>query len=83
MGCGAMSVREPIRFRAITRDGSRDYEMPYSEQPVAKFRGLPADMLDGETLYLDEQEIERRWVGAQRAVITNEAQPKGKSKWKR
>jgi hypothetical protein len=76
-------VPDVIRFRAISRDGVRDYEMPYSEQPVAKFRGLPADMLNGATLYLDEDEIERRWKGAQMAVMTNEAQPKGNGKWKR
>jgi hypothetical protein len=65
-----------IRFRAISRDGTRDYEMPYSEQPVAKFRGIPADMLNGATLYLDEEEIERRWKGAQQAVMLPEPKPK-------
>jgi hypothetical protein len=58
-----------IRFRAISRDGTRDYEMPWSEDPVAKFRGLPADMLNGATLYLDADEIDRRWKGAQIAVM--------------
>lgn len=66
-----------IRFRAISRDGVRDYEMPYSEQPVAKFRGIPADMLNGAVLYLDEDEIERRWKGAQQAVMLPE-QKRGK-----
>jgi hypothetical protein len=61
-----------IRFRAISRDEVRDYEMPYSEQPVAKFRGLPADMLHGATLYLEEDEIDRRWKGAQMAVMLPE-----------
>jgi len=61
-----------IRFRAVSRDGVRDYEMPYSEQPVAKFRDLPADMLNGATLYLDAYEIERRWKGAQMAVMLPE-----------
>ena len=65
-------MTDPIRFRAVTRDGVCDYEMPYSEQPVAKFRGIPADMLDGATLYLDEDEIERRWKGAQMAVMLPE-----------
>jgi hypothetical protein len=65
-------MTKQIRFRAISRDGVRDYEMPYSEQPVAKFRGLPADMLNGATLYLDEDEIERRWKGAQQAVMLPE-----------
>ena len=69
-------MTEPIRFRAITRDGTRDYEMPWSEQPVAKFRGLPADMLNGAVLYLDEQEIERRWRGAQQAVMLPELKEK-------
>jgi hypothetical protein len=77
MGCGVMSVGDVIRFRAVSRDGSRDYEMPYSEAPIPKFRGLPADMLNGAVLYLDEDEIERRWVGAQRAVMPPE-QKKGK-----
>jgi hypothetical protein len=61
-----------IRFRAVSRDGIRDYEMPYSEEPVAKFRNLPADMLNGATLYLDEDEIDRRWQGAQQAVMLPE-----------
>jgi len=61
-----------IRFRAISRDGIRDYEMPWSEQPVAKFKGIPADMLNGAVLYLDEDEIDRRWQGAQQAVMPPE-----------
>lgn len=67
-----MSANSAIRFRAVSRDGVRDYEMPYSEQPVAKFRGISADMLNGATLYLDEDEIERRWQGAQQAVMPPE-----------
>jgi hypothetical protein len=63
---------DAIRFRAVSRDGIRDYEMPYSEQPVAKFKGIPADMLNGATLYLDEDEIDRRWQGAQQAVMPPE-----------
>jgi hypothetical protein len=66
------SSDKQIRFRAISRDGVRDYEMPWSEQPVAKFRNLPADMLNGATLYLDEDEIECRWKGAQMAVMLPE-----------
>jgi L-rhamnose mutarotase len=69
-------VPEVIRFRAVSRDGIRDYEMPYSEQPVAKFRHLPADMLNGAVLYLDEDEIDRRWQGAQQAVMLPEVKPK-------
>jgi len=69
-----------IRFRAVSRDGVRDYEMPYSEQPVAKFRNLPADMLDGAVLYLDEDEIDRRWRGAQIAVMLPEVKWDKRSK---
>lgn len=65
-----------IRFRAQSRDGVRDYEMPWSEQPVAKFRNLPADMLNGAVLYLDADEIDRRWRGAQQAVMPPEIKPK-------
>ncbi len=65
-----------IRFGARARDGTRDYEMPWSDQPVAKFRGLPADMLHGATLYLDEAEIDRRWKGAQQAVMLPELKPR-------
>ncbi len=64
-----------IRFRAQSRDGVKDYEMPWSEQPVAKFRGLPADMLNGAVLYLDADEIDRRWKGAQQAVMLPETKP--------
>ena len=71
-----MRSMQMIRFRAVSRDGTRDYEMPWSEQPVAKFRGIPADMLDGATLYLDEDEIDRRWRGAQMAVMLPEPKPK-------
>jgi hypothetical protein len=67
-----VTVPDVIRFRAVSRDGVRDYEMPYSEEPVAKFRGIPADMLNGATLYLDEDEIDRRWQGAQQAVMLPE-----------
>ena len=67
-----------IRFRAISKDGTRDYEMPWSEDPVAKFRGLPADMLHGATLYLDEDEIDRRWRGAQMAVMLPVQPKRGK-----
>lgn len=69
-----------IRFRAISRDGTRDYEMPWSEQPVAKFRDIAADMLNGATLYLDEDEIDRRWKGAQQAVMLPETKPTRTSK---
>jgi hypothetical protein len=78
-----MAMGGVIRFRAVSRDGIRDYEMPWSEAPVAKFRNLPADMLHGAVLYLDEDEIDRRWKGAQMAVIFNEVQTKGKGKWKK
>lgn len=69
-------MTKQIRFRAISKDGTRDYEMPWSEAPVPKFRGLPADMLHGATLYLDADEIDRRWEGAQQAVMEPETKPK-------
>lgn len=72
------SSDKTIRFRAISRTETRDYEMPWSEAPVAKFRNLPADMLHGATLYLDEEEIDRRWKGAQRVVVEPETKPKRK-----
>jgi hypothetical protein len=73
-----MSANSVIRFRALSRDGWRDYEMPWSEEPVPKFRGLPADMLHGAVLYMDPDEIDRRWEGAQRAVMLPEQPKKGK-----
>lgn len=41
-----------IRFRVRTPDTSARYEMPWTDAPVASLAGLPADMLDRATLYL-------------------------------
>lgn len=76
VGGGVQPLPDLIRFRALSRDGWRDYEMPWSDAPVAKFRDLPADMLNGAVLYLDEDEIDRRWRGAQQAVMLPETKPK-------
>ena len=55
-----------IRFRVRTPDTSARYEMPRTDAPVAILAGLPADMLDRATLYLQgyDPTPDAKWVGA-------------------
>lgn len=55
-----------IRFRVRTPDTSARYEMPWTDAPVASLAGLPADMLDRATLYLQgyDPTPDAKWVGA-------------------
>lgn len=58
-----------IEVQVVTATHSARFSMPWSEAPVAMLGGIPADMLDGATLILDEARIEARRVGAVQAAM--------------
>jgi hypothetical protein len=41
-----------IRLTVVGPEYRADYVMPWTERPVEAFGGLPADMLDGATLFV-------------------------------
>jgi hypothetical protein len=42
----------PIRLRVVTPTHRARMEIPWTDMPVAALGNLPADMLDGATLYV-------------------------------
>lgn len=43
---------KPIRLRVVTPTHRASLSMPWTDTPVAALGNLPADMLDGATLYI-------------------------------